>query len=108
MRSPQNRALLLVAAMAFAGCAAYQPPALTVAHPAHPEAPAARDVPVSQTLAYSPSDVEAIRAVRAAPAPGDRPAAGTPKTVVGEGEVVASTSRRFESTGSRGRMSCTS
>jgi Cu/Ag efflux protein CusF len=91
MRRLQGRALLFVAAVACAGCAAYQPPALTATHPAHPEAPAARDVPVSQTLAYSPSDVEAIRAVRAAPAHGDRPAGSTPKTVVGEGEVVATT-----------------
>ena len=90
---PRGRALLIVAALAFAGCAAYHPPTLTAAHPAHPEAPAARDAPASQTLSYTGSDVEAIRAVRAAPAHGDhRPAAGgAVKTVVGEGEVVTTT-----------------
>jgi Cu/Ag efflux protein CusF len=94
MRLPWGRALLTVATVAFAGCAAYQPPPLTVAHPAHPEAPAARVAPASRTLAYTPSDTEAIRAfARSAPAPGDpRPAAGgAAKTVVGEGDVVATT-----------------
>lgn len=93
MRPLRSRALLIVAPLAFSGCAAYRPPMLTAAHPAHLEAPAARDVPASQTLAYTRSDVEAIRAVRTAPAHDDRrPAAGsTAKTVVGEGEVVATT-----------------
>jgi Cu/Ag efflux protein CusF len=94
MRRARGHALLFVAALAFAGCAAYQPPPLTAAHPAHPEAPAAREVPASQTLAYTRSDVEASRAAaRAAPAHGDQrpPAGGAAKTVVGEGEVVATT-----------------
>jgi Cu/Ag efflux protein CusF len=74
-------------ALALAGCASYQPPPLTVAHPAHPEAPAARVGPASRTLAYTPSDAEAVRALaRPAPPPG-----AAAKTVVGEGEVVATT-----------------
>ena len=94
MRLPWGRALFTVATVAFAGCAAYQPPPLTVAHPAHPEAPAARVAPASQTLAYTQSDAEAVRAfARAAPTHGDQQPAGggTTKTVVGEGEVVATT-----------------
>jgi Cu/Ag efflux protein CusF len=42
----------------FAGCAAaYQPPPLTTAHPAHPEAMAAPEQPPSNTLSYRPSDI---------------------------------------------------
>lgn len=88
------RVPLIVAALAFAGCVTYQPPPLTIAHPAHPEAAAAPVRPASQTLAYTPSDVGAIRTfTRAAPAPGEHrpPAAGAATTVVGEGEVVATT-----------------
>jgi Cu/Ag efflux protein CusF len=51
-------------------------------------------VSASQTLAYSRSDVEAIRGVTAtAPAHGEHgpPARAMAKTAVGEGEVVAMT-----------------
>ena len=88
------RVPLIVAALAFAGCATYQPPSLTIAHPAHPDAAAAPIRPASQTLAYTRSDAGAIRTfTRAAPTPGDHrpPAAGAATTVVGEGEVVATT-----------------
>jgi Cu/Ag efflux protein CusF len=87
------RALLLLLAVAGFGCAAYQPPALMATHPASPEAPTARLPSPSQTLAYSRSDAEAIRMV-APPAPphGAHGASGSAgKTVVGEGEVVATT-----------------
>lgn len=94
MLRARSRTLLVVLSLAYAGCATYQPPPLTVAHPAHPEAPAGRVTPASQTLAYTPSDTETIRAF-ARPAPahgGQRPGAGdAAKTVVGEGEVVATT-----------------
>ena len=89
-----GRALVIVPALAFAGCATYQPAPLTTAHPAHPDAPVAREVPASKTLAYSRSDIEAIRGV-ASPAPPRSgqplPARGAAKTAVGEGEVIATT-----------------
>jgi Cu/Ag efflux protein CusF len=90
-RGAPARRLLAVASLAFAGCATYQPPPLSVAHPAHPDAPAAREIPASRTLAYTQADVDAARmAAPAAPAHGEhRPAGITAKTVVGEGEVVA-------------------
>ena len=85
------RGVCAIAALAFAGCAAYQPPALTAAHPAHPDAPAAREIPTSRTLAYTQADADAIRAATAV-VPGGHRAAGTAgNTVVGEGEVVAAT-----------------
>ena len=90
MRRIWGRVLVTVPALAFAGCAAYQPPPLTSAHPAHPDAPVAREVPASQTLAYSRSDIEAGRGI-AASAPDPPPARGEPRTAVGEGEVIATT-----------------
>jgi Cu/Ag efflux protein CusF len=93
MRASWGPALVLLALVPFAGCAAYQPPPLTATHPANPEAPAARDVPPSQTLAYTQADRDAIR-IAAPPPPGHgdrrRPAGGA-KTLIGEGEVVATT-----------------
>jgi Cu/Ag efflux protein CusF len=94
MRRARGRGLLVLTAVAFTGCAAYQPPPLTAAHPAHPDAPAAHEAPASQALAYTRSDVDSIRAVApAARAHGDHrtPAGVAVKTVVGEGEVVATT-----------------
>ena len=84
---------LAIASLALAGCAAYQPPPLTAGHPAHPDAPVGRDGPASQTLAYTRSDVDAVRGVApAAPAHGGPPPAGAAaNTVVGEGDVVATT-----------------
>jgi Cu/Ag efflux protein CusF len=38
------------------GCAAYEPPALTAEHPAHPGAMAVRETPRSMTLSYGPSE----------------------------------------------------
>lgn len=90
-----RRALLVIASLMLAGCAGYQPPPLAATHPAHPEAPAARETPASPTLAYTPSDVESIRAVSPAATPqhGEHqprpPEGGASKTAVGEGEVVA-------------------
>ena len=44
MRAPASRRRCRRRRLRFAGCAAYQPPPLTAAHPAHPDAPAARAV----------------------------------------------------------------
>ena len=86
-----GRVSFVLSLLAFSGCAAYTPAALTTAHPAHPEAVAAPELPASTTLAYSPSDL-----------PSSRPAAATrggegvsssvgkgAQTVVGEGKVIA-------------------
>ena len=93
MRASRRRLVLAVASLALAGCASYRPPPLTAAHPAHSDAPAAREVPASQTLAYTRADVDAVRAIApTAPAHGDhRPPGVAGKTVIGEGEVVATT-----------------
>ena len=92
MQAIRPRVFLTLIVVALAGCATYQPPSLTAAHPASPEAQPARAVPMSQTLAYTRAEADSIRAVvPARPAHGDHhmSAAGTAKTVVGEGEVVA-------------------
>src|SRR5688500_2906081 len=91
----RRHAVFILPSLLLAGCATYQPPPLAVTHPAHPDAPAAREAPASRTLAYTPSDVAAIRAV---PAPsvtshgesrGAQAEGGAAGTVVGEGEVIA-------------------
>ena len=85
------------------GCAAaYTPPPLTTAHPAHPEGMAAPQRPPSTTLAYQPSDIPASQPLsRMAQSGmpqhgmpqgmhGARPAEqGGQHTVVGEGKVIA-------------------
>lgn len=97
MRGNTCRALLVFASPVLAGCATYQPPTLTAAHPAHPEAPAAREAPASRTLAYTPSDIASVRGGSRATAAGHeerqpRQTEGGPsRTAVGEGEVVAAT-----------------
>jgi Cu/Ag efflux protein CusF len=93
MRGGAAAEAVAIAVLAFAGCATYQPPPLTAAHPAHPDAPAAREIPASRTLAYTQADTDAIRAATpVAPSPGAHRTAGTAgNTVVGEGEVVAAT-----------------
>ena len=93
MRASHRLLVLAVVALALTACAAYRPPSLTAAHPAHPDAPVARDAVASQTLAYTRADADAVRAVApAAPAHGDhRPPGAAAKTVVGEGEVVGTT-----------------
>jgi Cu/Ag efflux protein CusF len=77
---------------AFSGCAAYTPAALTTAHPAHPEAVAAPELPASTTLAYKPSDIPSSRPAAAAARgrPGESSSEGKgAHTVVGEGKVIA-------------------
>ena len=78
--------------LAFTGCAAYTPAALTTAHPAHPEAVVAPEPPPSTTLAYRPSDIPSARpAAAAAPGTKGAPSSGQKgaQTVVGEGKVIA-------------------
>jgi Cu/Ag efflux protein CusF len=77
--------------VAFAGCAAYTPAALTTAHPAHPEAVVAPEPPPSTTLAYRPADIPSARpAAAAAHGNGASPAGQKGgQSVVGEGKVIA-------------------
>jgi Cu/Ag efflux protein CusF len=95
MKFLRGRVVPVVASLVLAGCAAYQLEPLAGSHPANPEAPAAPERPRSQTLAYTPSDIPSVRpvsSVAAAPPQehGSRPTQGaTSRTVVGEGEVVA-------------------
>ena len=91
----RSATVVLWASLVLAGCATYQVPPLTATHPANPDAMTAREAPVSQTLAYTRADAEAIRTVATPPrAHGDHgapSAGGAARTVVGEGEVVATT-----------------
>ena len=86
------RVSCLVSLVALTGCAAYTPPALTTAHPAHPEAVAAPALPPSATLAYGPADLPSARPT-VATARGTEGAPSTQHTgahtVVGEGKVIA-------------------
>jgi Cu/Ag efflux protein CusF len=87
------------AALLVAGCASYELPPLAVSHPAHPDAGSAPEPARSRTLAYAPADIPAFQpvaplAAAAAPSPASEPAppgAAATRTVVGEGEVVATT-----------------
>jgi Cu(I)/Ag(I) efflux system protein CusF len=93
----RRRAVLVVASLVLAGCTTYQSPRLTAAHPAHPDAPAAREAPASGTLVYTSSDMASVRGgaggtVSEHGARHVRPAqGGSSRTAVGEGEVVAAT-----------------
>ena len=86
-----GRVVIAVVLVALAGCAAYQPPLLTSGHPAHPDAPLPRPAAASRTLAYTPAVMEAVRTGAAPPAHGEHRQPSATKTVVGEGEVVATT-----------------
>ena len=86
--------LLVTVSLTLAGCAGYQLEPLSASHPAHPEATAASEPPVSQTLAYTRSDIPSVQPVSPVTAVpheghGTRPMAGATPTVVGEGEVIA-------------------
>ncbi|MGE3541510.1 MAG: hypothetical protein AB7N91_29270 [Candidatus Tectimicrobiota bacterium] len=50
------RLACIISLSVYTGCAAYAPPPLSTAHPAHPEAMAAPEPPRSVTLAYGPAD----------------------------------------------------
>ena len=86
-----GRIVVAIVVVALAGCAAYEPPVLTAAHPAHPDAPLPRPATASRTLAYTPADMEAVRAAAAPSTHGEHHPPSAAKTVVGEGEVVATT-----------------
>jgi Cu/Ag efflux protein CusF len=95
-------ALFVLGLFVLTGCAAaYTPPALTMQHPAYPEAMAAPEQPPSTTLAYRPSDIPApqptthmaqreMQQAMQHGMPGARPSAPeSQQAVVGEGKVIA-------------------
>jgi Cu/Ag efflux protein CusF len=79
--------------VAFTSCAAYIPPALTTAHPAHPEATSAPQLPPSNTLVYRPEDIPSPRPAVATAQRGTQGASPSEQksgqTVLGEGKVIA-------------------
>jgi Cu(I)/Ag(I) efflux system protein CusF len=76
--------------VAFTGCAAYTPAALTTQHPAHPEAVVGPELPASTTLAYQPADIPSLQPVTAHVRPGaSSSGAKGGQAVVGEGKVIA-------------------
>jgi Cu/Ag efflux protein CusF len=86
--------LCVVSLLVLTGCAAaYTPPPLTPAHPAHPEAIAAPEPPPSTTLAYGPSDVPSRQPIYAMAQGGKEDmhpsTQESQQTVVGEGQVIA-------------------
>lgn len=86
--------LLLLTLLLLGGCAAaYTPPPLTPAHPAHPQAAVAPLPPASTTLAYGPADLPAPQPAAhhvAQQMPHGHPsAAQSPQRFVGEGTVIA-------------------
>jgi Cu/Ag efflux protein CusF len=92
------RVSFVLSLLAFSGCAAYTPAALTTAHPAHPEAVAAPELPASTTLAYRPSDLPSSRpaaATRAGEGVSSSGGKGA-QTVVGEGNVISVVSASSE------------
>src|SRR4030095_1787771 len=95
MTPRRGQAVWAVMALMMSGCAGYQLEPLAAGHPTNPDAPGATERPASQTLAYTPSDIPAVRqsaavAAIAPDAPGARPTEqALSQRVVGEGEVVA-------------------
>jgi len=89
----RTKSAVIFALLALAGCAAYEPGPLGVSHPAHPEAVAAPERPLSRILAYTRADIPSAQPVSgvAAAQPGGQETAapGGQQTVVGEGKVVA-------------------
>ena len=94
MSARRGHVALVAASLLLAGCAGYQPEPLAASHPAHPEATAAPERPLSQTLAYTRSDIPSVQPVPPAAAQhGEsqtrRTEEGRSETVVGEGEVIS-------------------
>lgn len=87
----KRKGYLLLSVMVIGGCAAYQLEPLSANHPAYPDAAAARERPLSKTLAYTQADIPSVQPVSAMPAeqPGQQSAQTEQKTVVAEGKVVA-------------------
>jgi Cu/Ag efflux protein CusF len=80
----------------FTGCpAAYELPPLTTAHPANPEAMAAPEQPLSNTLAYGPLDIPSPQPASTSymaqhGMPGSHPSQEAAQhTFVGEGKIIA-------------------
>jgi Cu/Ag efflux protein CusF len=87
-----RRVSWVLSLIAFTGCAAYSPPALTTNHPAHPEAAVAPELPPSTTLAYTPADIPSARPAAAAARGREGVSPSRERgahTVVGEGKVIA-------------------
>jgi Cu/Ag efflux protein CusF len=80
----------ILSVVVCAGCATYTPAALTTAHPAHPEAVGAPELPASTTLADRPADIPSLQPAAAHVRQGTS-ASGAKggQTVVGEGKVIA-------------------
>ena len=92
MRRMERNALFLLALLGFTACAAYTPPPLTTAHPAHPEAASAPEPQPSTTLAYSPADMptpQPAMAMAQHTATGASASETGKQGVVGEGKVIA-------------------
>jgi Cu/Ag efflux protein CusF len=92
MRHGWRGVLLVFSLVVFTACAAYTPPPLTMAHPAHLEAMAAPEPPPSTTLAYGPSDVPSPRpafGMAQREAPRAQASESDQGVVEGEGKVVA-------------------
>ena len=90
--SPICRMSYIFSLLAFTGCAAYTPPALTTEHPAHPEAVTSPELPPSKTLAYRSADIPSARPAVATARGGQGAPPSEQKrshTVVGEGKVIA-------------------
>jgi Cu/Ag efflux protein CusF len=88
----RTKLVVIFALLALAGCAAYEPGPLGISHPAHPEAVAAPQRPLSKTLAYTAADIPSTRPVLAAAVEekgGASPKASGQEMVVGEGKVIA-------------------
>jgi len=73
----------MVFVLLSAGCAAYQLEPLSANHPAHPDAAAAPERPLSKTLAYTRADIPSTQ-----PVAGAAMAQGEPQTVVADGKVI--------------------
>lgn len=62
-----TRATLIIPVLSILiGCAAYEPPALTAEHPAHPEAMPVRETPRSMTLSYGQTEKASPQPVQVA------------------------------------------
>ena len=86
------KSYLLFCVIALGGCTVYELEPLATNHPAHPEAMAAPQSPVSKTLAYTRAEIPSARPASALPvAQSDREAHALAQNekVVGEGKVIA-------------------
>ena len=89
-----NMFLALLGIVMITGCSSYIPQELTVNHPAHPAAQVGAVAPRSKTLTYTAADLLSASMTWAAADSGGHDVhhaatANAPKTVTGEGSVVA-------------------